>query len=186
MAQLMSFIFLTLNGFFKGAKEDIGWHRHGPEENAYAAEALRGGSTLVFGRVTYELMAGYWPTPQALKDDPVLAQGMNAADKIVFSRTLKEARWNNTRLVKDDPAAEIKQRKKVPGPGLTILGSGSIVSQLAERGLIDEYQVMIDPVALGQGTPFLKGITRKLDLELVSTRTFKSGVILLNYRPRGG
>jgi dihydrofolate reductase len=183
MRKLTVFNFVTLNGYYKGPKEDISWHRHGAEENEYAAEGLRSGSTLLFGRVTYEMMASYWPTPAAIKNDPIVAEGMNKADKIVFSRTLKKAEWSNTRLVKDNILEEIKKMKQQPGKDMTLLGSGSIATQLAEHGLIDEYQIMVDPVVLGEGTPIFKGIKHKLDLQLISTRTFKSGVVLLSYQP---
>lgn len=183
MRKLASFNFITLNGFFEGAPGEIGWHRHGVEENQYAVDALGGGGVLVFGRVTYEMMAGYWPTPAAMKDDPAVAQGMNRAEKIVFSKTLRKAGWSNTKLVKGDPAAEMRKLKKAEGPGMVILGSGSIVALMAEAGLIDEYQIMIDPVALGHGTPLFSGIKGTLDLKLVATRAFKSGVVLLTYQP---
>jgi dihydrofolate reductase len=183
MRKVTVFNFVTINGFFKGPKGDISWHRHGEEENEYAAQSLKSGNTLLFGRVTYEMMAGYWPTPAAIKNDPVIARGMNNADKIVFSGTLKKAQWNNTRLVKKNIVEEIKKMKQMPGKNMTLLGSGSILTQFAEQGLIDEYQIMVDPVVLGDGTPIMKGIKHKLDLKLVGTRTFKSGVVLLSYQP---
>ena len=183
MRKVTVFNFITLNGYFKGPKEDISWHRHGAEENDYAAESLKSGNTLLFGRVTYEMMASYWPTPAAAKSDPIVAEGMNNAEKIVFSRTLEKAEWKNTRLIKDNIVEEIRKMKQLPGKDMTLLGSGSILTQFAEQGLIDEYQIMVDPVILGDGTPIMKGLTRKLDLKLTGTRTFKSGVVLLSYRP---
>jgi dihydrofolate reductase len=183
MRKLTAFNFVTLNGYYKGPKEDISWHRHGAEENEYAVEGLKSGNTLLFGRVTYEMMASYWPTPIAVKNDPIVAAGMNNADKIVFSRTLKKAGWSNTRLVKGDLVEEIKKMKQMPGKDMTLLGSGSLVTQLAEQGLIDEYQIMVDPVVLGRGTPLFKGIKHKLDLNLTGTKTFTSGVVLLSYQP---
>jgi dihydrofolate reductase len=129
------------------------------------------------------MMASYWPTPVAIKNDPIVAAGMNNADKIVFSRTLKKVEWNNTRLVKDNIVEEINKMKQLPGKDMTVLGSGSILTQFAEQGLIDEYQIMVDPVVLGDGTPIFKNIKHKLDLKLTRTRTFKSGVVLLCYQP---
>jgi dihydrofolate reductase len=183
MGKVSVFNFVTLNGYFEGPKGDIGWHRHGAEENGYAADALKSGNTLLFGRVTYEMMASYWPTPLAFKNDPTVAEGMNNADKIVFSRTLKKVEWSNTRLVKDKLAEEIEKMKQMPGKNMTVLGSGSLVTQLAQLRLIDEFQIMVDPVLLGDGTPMFKGINEKLDLKLIATKTFKSGVILLSYEP---
>jgi dihydrofolate reductase len=184
MGRLSVFNFVTLNGYFEGPKGDISWHGHGAEENAYAADGLKSGSTLLFGRVTYEMMAGYWPTPLAMRNDPVVAEGMNKAEKIVFSRTLKKVGWSNTRLVKDNIAEEIKKLKQKPGRNMTVLGSGSFVTQLAQLGLIDEYQIMVDPVLLGDGTPIFKGIKQTLNLKLTTTKTIRSGVILLSYEPK--
>jgi dihydrofolate reductase len=183
MNKLSSFTFLTLNGFYKGLGEDISWHRHGAEESEYAAQGAGSDSILVFGRLTYQMMAGYWPTPMALEQNPAVAAGMNKAEKIVFSRTLSKAEWANTRVVKDDLVEEIRRLKALAGKDLTILGSGSIVTQLAAAGLIDVYQFMIDPVALGKGATLFGGLEGKLDLELTGSRVFKSGVVLLNYKP---
>jgi dihydrofolate reductase len=183
MGKLTVFNFVTLNGYFKGPQGDISWHKHGTqEENEFAADGLKSESMLLFGRVTYEMMASYWPTQDAIKNDPIIAQGMNKADKIVFSRTLKTADWNNTRVVKGDIVDEIKKMKSVPGgKDMALMGSGTILTQFAEHALIDEYQIMIDPVAIGDGTPILKTIRHKLNLKLTRTRTFKSGAVLLCY-----
>lgn len=183
MGKLTVFNFLTLNGYYKGSNEDISWHKHGAEESEYAAEGAKSESTLLFGRITYEMMAGFWPTPMAKEQAPVVAEGMNKAEKIVFSRTLKKAEWNNTRIVSDNIFEEIKRLKQVAGKDMTILGSGSMVTQFAEKGLIDDYQFMVDPVVIGSGTPLFKDIGRKLDLKLTNARTFKSGVVLLSYQP---
>jgi len=183
MSKLTVFNFITLNGFFKGPNEDINWHRHCGEENEYSVESLKAGNTLLFGRITYEMMAGFWPTQMAIDSFPDVARGMNKADKIVFSRTLEKVEWNNTRVVKDNMIGEIKRLKQLPGKDMTLLGSGSILTQFADHGLVDEYQVMIDPVAIGDGTPIFKNLMEKLDLKLTATRTFKSGVLLLRYEP---
>ena len=184
MGKLSVFNFLTLNDYYEGKdKGDISWHTHQPggEEGEYAAEGAGSGSTLIFGRVTYEMMAGWWPTPMAIETMPDIAKGMNESEKIVFSRTLTKADWQNTRIVKDDIGGEIRKLKK--NKDLTILGSGSIVTQLAELGLIDVYQFMIDPVALGAGNAIFNGMKKKLDLKLTDSRIFKSGVVLLTYAP---
>ncbi|SMO36962.1 dihydrofolate reductase family protein [Solitalea koreensis] len=183
MRKLTVFNFATLNGFFKGVQEDISWHKHGGEENAYAAEMLKKGNILLFGRITYELMASYWPTPHAMENDPAVAKGMNDADKIVFSRTLQIADWANTSIIKDNIFEEVKKMKKLPGKDMTILGSGSILTQFAEQHLIDEYQIMIDPIVIGEGTPLFKNIQHPVDLKLISSKTFNSGIVLLCYQP---
>jgi dihydrofolate reductase len=183
MRKVTAFNFVTLNGYFEGPKGDTSWHSHGAEENEYAVEMLKYGNTLLFGRVTYELMVNYWHTAEAIKNDPIVAEGMNRAHKIVFSRTLKKVDWTNTRLVKGNLEAEIKKMKQMPGKNMSLLGSGSILTQLAEQGLIDEYQIMVDPVVLGDGTPIFKGLRHRLDLKLTTTRTFRDGIVLLCYQP---
>jgi len=156
------------------------------EWDAFVAGNAGGGGTLVFGRVTYELMASFWPTPFAAETMPDVAQQMNTLPKVVFSRTLNEASWNNTKLVKDDLSGEIRKMKNEQGQGLVIFGSGSIVSQLAEEGLIDEYQIVVDPVALGKGRTMFDGIQKKLTLRLNSSRAFGNGNVLLCYEPLAG
>jgi dihydrofolate reductase len=182
MRKLGVFNFVTLNGYFKGPNGDIGWHQHGGEETEYAMEGLRSGSTLLFGRVTYQMMASYWPTPNAIKNDPAVAEGMNNADKIVFSKTLKKAEWKNTKLIRDNIIEEIRKLKLTPGNDLTLLGSGSILTQLADHGLIDEYQFMVDPLVLGDGTSIFKNLKHQLNLKLNNSRVFKSGTVLLSYK----
>jgi dihydrofolate reductase len=104
-------------------------------------------------------MASFWPSPMAARTMPVVAEGMNRMQKIVFSRTLDKATWNNTRLIKDNLLTEIRNLKNSPGDGMVILGSGTIVSQLAEESLIDEYQVVVNPLVLGQGRSMFQGVT---------------------------
>jgi dihydrofolate reductase len=108
---------------------------------------------------------------------------MNRAEKVVFSRTLEKADWNNTRLVKDDMVGEIRRMKQQSGKDLTILGSGSIVAQLSPHGLIDEYQLLLNPVALGRGKTMFDSIRERLSFKLIRTRTFGNGNILLCYEP---
>lgn len=184
MRKLGMYNFVTLNGFYKGPQGDISWARHNdPEAHEFAVENSKSDSILIFGRVTYQMMAGFWPSSMALENDPVMAKSMNESEKIVFSNTLDKAEWNNTTLIKGDVVEEIKKLKQMPGPDMTILGSGSIVSQLAQHGLIDEYQYMVYPVAIGEGTPIFKGVSGQLNLKLTKTRTFKSGAVLLCYQP---
>ena len=182
MRKLSVFEFISLNGFFKGPGGDISWHKHGEEEGKYSEEAIQADHMLLFGRVTYEMMVGYWSSPMAAENSPVVAEGMNKADKIVFSRTLEKVEWNNTKLMKNHIVEEIRKMKATPGKDMTILGSGTIAALFADAGLIDEIQVMVDPVVIGSGTPLFHTIKTPLDLRLINTRTFKSGVVLLSYQ----
>src|SRR5262245_49036732 len=118
MRKLIVFNSVTLDGYFTDAQGDMSWAYTGnddPEYGAFMADNARGGGQLLFGRITYELMAGYWPTPDAKKDNPVVAEGMNRMPKVVFSRTMDTAPWSNTTVVKGDIAAAILNMKKEPG-----------------------------------------------------------------------
>ena len=185
MGKLSVYNFVSVNGYFKGLDEDVSWaHQNASKEvSDFAAENAQSGAILLFGRKTYEMMVSYWPTDEAKKNAPEVADGMNKAEKIVFSKTLKEAKWNNTRIVKGNIEEEVKKLKETSGKDITILGSGSIVNQLAEKGLIDEFMIMIHPVAIGNGTPFLTDISKNIELELTKTKSFKGGPVLLCYQP---
>lgn len=185
MGKLTTFTFISLDGYYKGLHEDISWHRHGAEEGAFSADSLSAGNVLLFGRRTYGMMESFWPTPMAAEQFPQVAEGMNRAAKIVFSRTLTGVTWSNTRLVKEDMIGEVRRLRQQSSRNLTLLGSGSVLTQLAGAGLIDEYSVMIDPVALGRGSSLFEALPHKLDLELTGSRVFSSGVVLLTYRPAG-
>ena len=128
-------------------------------------------------------MANYWPSPAAAKDDPIIADRMNNLPKIVFSKTLEKVEWKNSRLVKENIAKEISKLKRQPGKDMVIYGSGSIVSALAQAGLIDEYRIFVNPIVLGSGKPLFKDIKNRLNLKLLNTKTFGNGLVLLCYRP---
>jgi dihydrofolate reductase len=187
MRRLGVFNNVTLDGYFAGRSGDISWAKAGmdPELQSFVEENAKGGGMLLFGRITYEMMAGYWPTPMAMKNDPVVAERMNNLPKVVFSRTLKTATWNNTTLVNGEIAAEVRSLKSEPGEDMTILGSGSIVSQLARAGLIDEYQLVVNPVVLGDGRTMFEDLGRTLPLSLTRTRTFGIVSVFLCYEPMG-
>ena len=162
MRKLTVFNLMTLDGYIAGQGGDISWHNVDGEFHELANAASNSGNTLLFGRVTYELMAGFWPTAEAIKTDPPVAAGMNKAEKIVFSRTLQKADWNNTRLVKDDMLAEVRRLKQGAGKDLKVLGSGSIVAQLTAEGFIDEYQILLNPIVIGTGKTMFEGLKNRL------------------------
>jgi dihydrofolate reductase len=174
---------ISLDGFFEGPNQDINWHNVDDEFNDFAIEQLNTADILLFGRVTYQLMAGYWPS--AGDDDPIIAEKMNTISKIVFSRTLEKADWNNTRLIKDHIAEEIMKLKQQPGKDLFIFGSADLAVTFIQNNLIDEYRIMISPVILGRGTPMFKDLAHKLNLQLLRAKIFKSGNVLLYYAPAG-
>jgi dihydrofolate reductase len=186
MRKLRAFDSLTLDGYFSGPNGDFSWSAKNPNDaewNAFVSNNAKNGGILVMGRKTYEIMKSYWPSPPARRDFPEVAEQMNSLPKVVFSRSLKSADWSNTKIVKDDPAAVISAMKKESGGDLTILGSGSIVSQLAQAGLIDEYEFVMTPVVLGEGRTLFEGMKGKHDLTLKQSRSFHNGNVVLWYEP---
>jgi dihydrofolate reductase len=184
MRKLAVFNHVSLDGYFVDGNGSMYWAKaadQNAEWNAFVAENASGEGPLVFGRVTYELMTSYWPTPMAKQNDAALAERMNHLPKVVFSRTLNEASWNNTKLVKGDMVAEMRRMKEEPGDTMTILGSGSLVSQLAQEGLIDEYMFVVNPIALGKGRTMFEGGAKAVDLKLTRTRAFGNGNVFLCY-----
>ena len=182
--RLIVFNQVTLDGYFTGENDDISWAHHEPgdvEWNTFVSGNMSGEGVLLFGRKTYEIMAGFWPSPMAKEFDPVMAKQMNEFEKVVFSKTLNTATWNNTRLVKGDLVAEVKKLKEEKGNDLVILGSGSIVNQLLQAGLVDEVQIVLFPVAIGKGRTMFNDIPKHLNFKTKSCRNFKNGNIFICY-----
>ena len=186
MRKLSVFESVSLDGYFKTPNGDIAWMHQGgddPEFQAFTAGNAGGGGMLLLGRTTYELFASFWPTPQAMQQMPEVAGPMNAMPKVVVSRSLQKATWNNTKVLKGDLAEEVRKLKAGPGDGITVLGSGSIVSQLTQAGLVDEFQVVLLPVVLGEGGTMFEGVKGMLNLKLLQSRTFRNGGPYLVYEP---
>jgi dihydrofolate reductase len=187
MRKVLAFNNVTVDGYFTDANGDMSWAHAGADDaefSAFVAGNASGGGQLLFGRITYQLMAGYWPTPLAMQSNPAVAEGMNRMPKVVFSRTLKAVSWSNTQLLHRDLVGEVQRMKSEEGSGIAILGSGSIVAQLAASGLIDEYQVVVNPVVLGNGRTMFEGLRRRLDLRLTKSRTFANGKVYLSFEPK--
>ncbi len=183
MRKLTAFIMVSLDGYYADAQGDMNWaHKHDAEWAEFSADNAKGGGELVFGRVTYELMASYWPTPMAAQNNPGTAERMNASRKTVFSRALKTAAWQNT-AVKNDLVPDMRAMKAAPGPDMAVLGSGKIVTQLAAARLIDALQIVVSPLILGSGSRLFDGVGATLPLKLEKTRTFENGNVVLWYAP---
>jgi len=186
MGRLLAFNSISLDGYFTDANGDMSWlynPKKDEEWDAYVAGNASGGGVLVLGRVTYELMKKYWPTPAAVQNNPVVAKRMNSGQKVVFSRTIGSSDWENTRFVKNNMAGEIRRLKNMPDVHMAILGSGSIIAQLTQERLIDEYQFVITPMILGRGRTMFDGVKDKVQLKLTSSRTFSNGNVVLIYVP---
>lgn len=172
---------ISLDGYFSGPNGELDWHNVDTEFTKYAATMLDSVDTILFGRTTYEFMAKFWPTEFAIRQDPIIAEKMNSISKIVFSKTLHNTSWNNSRIIKDLSQDSITRLKHERGRSMVILGSGSIVSQLTRLELIDEYRLIVNPVILGEGIPMFADIRERINLNLLKARRMKSGNVILYY-----
>jgi dihydrofolate reductase len=189
MGTLSVFNHVTTDGFFAGPNGEIDWFKSiqkDPEYEAYTHEQSQTGNTLIFGRTTYEMMKSYWPTPEAIKTDPGMAKVINESPKIVFSKTLRTVteghNWKNITLLHEIKPAAIRKLKQQSGTDFTLLGNGTIVQQLANLGLIDEYALVIVPIVLGTGKSLFKDVKEK-GLKLLESKAFQNGLVVLRYRP---
>jgi len=174
---------MTLEGYFEGAKKwDLDWHEFvwGDELEKLSLEQAETADALLFGRVTYEGMASYWT-----KATGATADFMNGVPKVVFSRTLAKADWNNTRLVRTDAAAEVLRLKAERGKDLYVFGSADLSATLMRHDLFDEYRLCVVPVVLGAGTPLFKTQDSLKRMKLRESRTLKSGGVILYCQPDG-
>jgi dihydrofolate reductase len=199
MRRLVMFNWLTADGYVAGPDGSLDWIVPDDEQARAAAESISRFDTVLFGRRTYELFEGFWR--HALDDpagvpDPhrpgrrspehrVIAVALNEMTKLVFSRTLRAVTWTNARLVRELDPREIEAMKGRPGKDMIIFGSGSVVSQLTQHGLIDGYEVVVCPVFLGSGRPLLGGVSRSVRLELLETTRYPSGDVMLRYARAG-
>jgi dihydrofolate reductase len=183
MRKVIMWNLVTLEGFFEGRKSwEIDWHEYvwGEELEQFSIEQLKSAGMLLFGRVTYEGMAGYWPSQKG-----EIADFMNSIPKVVFSRTLERAEWNNTRLVKENAEEEVVKLKQQPGKDLFIFGSADLSSMLIRHGLIDEIRLAVVPVILGAGNPLFKPSPDRMRMKLLEAKPLKSGCVILRYQPEG-
>ena len=186
MRKLIVFNNITLDGYFTDANGLMHWaHKSDPEWNEFTASNASGGGVLVFGRKTYDLMSSFWPTKQALEMFPKVAEAMNNQPKIVFSRTMDEATWQNTRLMKDNITQELRKLKGEPGPDMVIMGSGTIVSKFTQEKLIDEYHIVTHPIIVGKGRTMFEGVQENVPLRRTKKRTFENGCMFVCYERVG-
>jgi dihydrofolate reductase len=184
MPKLVVYNSVSLDGYFTDTHGDMSWaHKRDPEWQAFVSENASGGGQPLFGRVTYDLMASFWPTPLAAQSNPIVVERMNNMPKFVFSTTLDKASWNNTTLLKGDLPAQVRRLKRQPGPNIVVMGSGSIVAQLAAAGLVDEYQLVLNPLVVGDGRTLFEGVKKKLPMKLARSRAFGNGNVVLFYEP---
>jgi dihydrofolate reductase len=179
MRRVIMWNMVTLDGFFEGPNREIDWFRFDEDLEKYIkGSQMSSADTLLFGRVTYQVMAAYWPSAHGQ-----IADFMNNVTKIVCSRTLEQTEWNNSRLIKANVPEEVSRLKQQPGKDIFVFGSANLASTLMQHGLIDEYRLGVNPVVLGGGTPLFKGSADRLDLKLLEARPLESGVVILHYTP---
>ena len=187
MRRLSVFNQISVDGYFRTPSGDISWLHQQPDDDEefkqFTINNSAGDYALLFGRKTYEQMASFWPTPAAAKRFPEVAKHMNQRPKFVVSKTLCKPEWQNTTVISGDLVSETQRLKAQAGVPIVILGSGSIVSQLAQAGLIDEYQILIMPVVLGEGVTMFEGAKETMNLALVRARSFRNGKAFHVYVP---
>jgi dihydrofolate reductase len=168
---------MSLDGFFEGPLHELDWFVFDQAAFQYSAELLNAVDTILFGRVTYQYMAAYWPSAPS----DAIADKMNSLPKVVFSSTLQNLEWTNSRLATGNAAEEVSRLKQQPGRDMVVLGSAKLASSMLQAGLVDEYRVLLAPVLIGRGTPLFQGITEILNLKLMATKPLTSGVTVLSY-----
>ena len=181
MRRLIMWNLMSLDGYIEGRGRDLSFHEDvwGEELERLSIEQGEEIGALLFGRVTYDLMAGYWPTaPKS-----AVADYMNGLPKFVFSRTLKNAEWTNSTLLKGDAAAEVAKLKQEKGKDIFVFGSADLSHPLIEANLFDEYRLCVTPVLLGEGTPLFNEGAGKRKLRLLETRPLKIGAVIVKYAP---
>ncbi|MDR6505455.1 dihydrofolate reductase family protein [Arthrobacter oryzae] len=178
---------VSVDGFFEGPDRDISWHLVNEEILRYLNEQFRALGAFMYGRVTYELMAGLWPTARRNPDlsAPLVEFAGIWCDmpKFLFSRTLTQAGWN-TSVLHDVVPEQITELQEQPG-GDIVLSGVNLASTFMRQGLVDEFQVFVHPVVLGQGRPLFEVPDVRMNLSLKGTRTFGNGVVLLHYSSSG-
>ncbi|WP_158057253.1 dihydrofolate reductase family protein [Halorussus halophilus] len=180
MGKLIATTFVTLDDRMVGPNEEMDWVTDNfDDEMGEDIDDVHDVSTFVFGRTTYGILAGYWPTASE-EEEGVMAQRLNTRPKVVFSETLEEADWNNTRIVSDDLETEVENLKQQDGDSL-IIGSASIVQTCTNLGLLDEYWLWVHPVILGEGKLLFEDIEHRVELDLTRTKTYDNDVTLLQY-----
>ena len=181
MRKIFLLMNVSLDGYFEGPGHDISWASNDFE--AFSQEGSEEVDTFLFGHRTYDMMKSFWPTPQAAEIAPDVARVMNEKQKVVASHQPFDPGWNNVKVIGADAVGEVKQLKEQPGKTIAMFGSNTLCVSLMQAGLVDEFQIIVNPVALGGGTSLFKGLPEKAKLTLTDTRRFKSGTVMLTYKP---
>jgi dihydrofolate reductase len=186
MRKLILFMHTSLDGFVAGPNGEMDWINVDEKMFEYAGRQTDNSSTALYGRVTYEMMESYWPNagkqPNASKHDIEHSDWYNKVEKVIVSRSLKNKNIPNTKIISENLSEGIEKLKQQPGKDIVIFGSPSASHSLMEFNLIDEYWLFVNPVLLGIGIPLFKNINDKINLNLLESNVFPSGVIGLHYK----
>jgi len=189
MRRIIASEFVSADGYVVGPKEDMSWvtENFNEEMGKYAGDLMASMDTILLGRVTYQIMANAWPN--WTEEQSPGADKMNRTPKVVLSRTLREAPWGKyepATIISNNVEQEIGELKQRPGKNIVIYGSANAVQSLTRLGLIDEYQLLVHPVFLGDGKPLFERMEKQFKLKLLRTQTYRNGVNVLCYGPHGG
>ncbi|MFA7400296.1 MAG: dihydrofolate reductase family protein [Sideroxydans sp.] len=188
MRNIVSFVHLSLDGFVAAVGGGLGWVSITEELFDHIGQRIQQTDTALYGRVTYQMMEAYWPTaaeqPNASKHDLEHSRWYKTAHKVVLSKTLADEGRANTKIIRSHLRDQITQLKQGAGSEILVFGSPSATHALMAEDLIDEYWIFLNPVLLGQGIPLFKNIKDRTQLKLVTSKTFASGVVCLQYEVR--
>lgn len=185
MRKIIFLIHVTLDGFVAGLNGEMDWITYNDEVEKYAHTLHSTTNAAMYGRTTFQMMEGYFPTvptnPDSTPGDRKHAQWLDEATKIVVSTTLENPRWKNTVVIHDNVADEIMKIKEQPGKDTLLLGSPTLAQTLMQHDLIDEYRINVNPVLLGAGKLLFSALDTPLSLRLLESKTFSGGVVALRY-----
>jgi dihydrofolate reductase len=170
---------VSLDGYFEAPNDDLSWTKSSYE--AFSLEPRRAVDAFLFGRRTYEMMKAFWPTPQAAAMQPDVAKVMNETPKVVVSHHDFDPGWQNVTVISHNVMDEIRRLKAQPGESIGIFGSNTLCVSLMQERLIDDFVLLVNPVAIGEGTSLFQGLTQHVDFTLTKSHTFDSGIVMLTY-----
>ncbi|MBL0740401.1 dihydrofolate reductase family protein [Chryseolinea lacunae] len=186
MRKTIALLHTTLDGFLAGPNGEMDWIQYDEEIQDHVAAKMHGIDTVFYGRVTYDMMVDFWPAeannPDATPYHREHARWIGETTKIVFTKTMKEATWQNTVLIHDNIPKEVERLKALPGKDMLIIGSASIARFFLQKGLLDELWLNINPVILGKGIDLYKDLPQKINLTCLEAKKFACGVVGYCYR----
>jgi dihydrofolate reductase len=181
MRKLVTDHLLSLDGYCGGIHDEIDWFRFDEESQEWSRNLLRAAGAIVLGRRTYDLFMQYWPTPEAMKNEPVITERLAALPKIIFSRTVESSTWSHCQFTRRPPVEVVRELKQQDGGPILVIGSASILAAVWNERLVDELHLRIQPIVLGQGKPLFPNTETRQTLELKESHRYQSGVSAVRY-----